>query len=480
MPEQFSPARAAIDIGSNTLHIVIARSTPDTLDIVDDQVDMVRIGESVDANGEISPQKCDTAISVLKKYNDAAEKHKAEKIFTVATEAIRKASNSSNFLKQVKQETGLDVQIISGTAEATFTFFGATYELNNNPNAPAQVGVVDLGGGSMELITAKNRQITWQTSIQIGSGWLHDRYLPSDPPTREQIDVARTFLRTYLNGMRIKQTPRMFVVTGGSANSLLFMARKALRLDPATHQLTRDDLGRCEVLLSTLPAEEIAERYDQPLERARILLAGALVIEEVMGRFGLNEITVSEHGIREGVLIAYARYGEEWLNYAEHRANTGKSQNPQDEPFVQSAQRMLTDRTQKMLEWPAEIQKHQDIEAVHKMRVASRRLRATLDAYESCCDPKLYKKVYREIKKAADILGAVRDTDVMLQHLHEQLEQAPQEDRPGVQWFIDRISAYRRDREQELDNFLQSFDGAGLKQDIDSALKKGAGSNGKS
>jgi exopolyphosphatase/pppGpp-phosphohydrolase len=280
--------------------------------------------------------------------------------------------------------------------------------------------------------------------------------------------------------MRIKQTPPMFVVTGGSANSLLFMARKALRLDPSSNRLTRDNLGRCEVLLSSLSAKDIAEDYDQPLERARILMAGALIIDEVMGRFGLNEITISQHGIREGVLIAYARYGEEWLNYAEHVANAGQSQNPEDEPFVQSAQRLLSDRTKKMLGWPAEIQKHQDTEAVHKMRVASRRLRATLDAYESCCDPKLYKKVYREIKKAADILGAVRDSDVMLQHLHEQLEQASQEDRPGVQWFIDRISAYRQDREQELDNFLQSFDGVALKQDINLALKKGAGSNGKS
>src|SRR2546428_9720288 len=151
MQEQSPPMLAAIDVGSNTIHIVVARCFPDTLDIVDDQVEMVRIGKSVTATGEISAEKCDAALTVLRQYKALAEQHGAEQVFVVATEAIRQARNSAEFLACVQQETGLQVQIISGAAEAKLTFLGATYEAAREPGAPDALGVVDLGGGSMEM-----------------------------------------------------------------------------------------------------------------------------------------------------------------------------------------------------------------------------------------------------------------------------------------------------------------------------------------
>ncbi len=489
MQDQYSPVRAAIDIGSNTIHIVVARSTLDNLDIVEDQVEMVRIGESVNATGEISQQKRDDAIATLNRYKALAEQHGAEQIFVVATEAIRQATNSSEFLQDIQRETGLEVQIISGTAEAVLTFFGATYEVNREPNSPTQVGVMDLGGGSLELITAKNMQITWRTSVPIGSGWLHDRYLPSNPPTYEEVAVADTFLQTYLQNMSIKRFPPVLIVTGGSANSLLHLVHRAFHLDMGVSRLTHDDLVRSMGLMSALPAEEIAQRYEQPLDRARVLPAGALIIQKVMARLRLEEIQVSEHGIREGVLLAYARYGDRWLktvNESADQAEQGKAiktsaqmVSPREETFAQSGRRMLLERTKKMLDWCDEVLKHEDVEAVHKMRVASRRLRATLDAYESCCDPKVFKKFYREIKKAADNLGAARDTDVMLQNLHAQMEQMPDEDRPGVQWLIERLKDYRQERQEALEQFLHSLDEDDLKEQAASCIPEGVAANGK-
>src|SRR5713101_5360550 len=102
MHEQFSPMRAAIDIGSNTIHIVVARATTNDLAIVADEVDLVRIGASVTASGAISPQKCQQAIATLQQYKTLAEQHGAEQIIVVATEAIRQASNSAEFLAQVQ------------------------------------------------------------------------------------------------------------------------------------------------------------------------------------------------------------------------------------------------------------------------------------------------------------------------------------------------------------------------------------------
>ena len=321
MQDQQSPMRAAIDIGSNTIHVVVARCKPDDLDIVEDEVELVRIGESVNASGEISPEKRDAAIATLRQYKELAQQHDAEEVLVVATEAIRKASNSAEFLENVQRENGLQVQLINGDVEAVLTFYGATYEQLKEPGAPAQLSVMDLGGGSTELVMSQNMHISWRTSVPIGSGWLHDRYLSSNPPTADDLDTAQTFLRTYLQGMRIKQQPASLIVTGGSANSLLFLAQKAFRLDKSSSRLTYDDLAHCEGLLEALPAEEISQRYEQPLGRARILPAGALIIREVMSRLNLREITVSPHGIREGVLLAYERYGENWLERVNQEAS---------------------------------------------------------------------------------------------------------------------------------------------------------------
>jgi exopolyphosphatase/pppGpp-phosphohydrolase len=486
------PMRAAIDIGSNTIHLVVARCTPHDLEIVEDQQELVRIGESVTATGEISQEKIKAAIATLRRYKALARKHKASPILVVATEAIRQASNSDAFQEQVLSKTKLTVQLISGTAEAALTFFGSTYEVFKEPHHPAQIGVMDLGGGSMELVTARNMHITWRTSLPVGSGWLHDRYLTSNPPTSDDVTVAETFLQTYFRGLQLKHHLPVLIVTGGSANSLLFLARNAFHLDVQHTQLTQQDILRCQGLLISLPAEEIAQRFEQPLARARILLAGALIIQTVMTRLNINEIHVSSHGIREGVLLAYERYRERWLEIVSQSAealnhmqpSNGKldgyvAYTPEGEPFAQSGRRLLQERTQTMLEWPEEVLKHEDVEAVHKMRVAIRRLRATLDAYQSICDPKSFKKVYRQVTHIADALGAARDTDVMLINLHAQLEQMKSEDKVGVEWIVERLQTFREQKQLELESFLQALDEDDLRKQVESSIQEGVASHGK-
>lgn len=488
MREQTSPMRAAIDIGSNTIHIVVARTTPDDLDIVVDQEELVRIGESVTSTREISQEKTDESIAVLKRYKAQASRRKADPIFVVATEAIRQASNSADFVEQVQSKTKLDVQLISGNAEAALTFFGTTYEVNKEPGHHAQIGVMDLGGGSLELVTARNMHINWRTSIPIGSGWLHDRYLPSNPPTYDEIAVADAFLRTYFQGMPLKHHPPVLIATGGSANSLLYLVHRAFHMEEHQRCLTQQDLIRCQGLLSSLTAEEIADRYNIEIARARILLAGALIIQTVMARLHVNEIQISSHGIREGVLLAYERFGERWLEIVSSNASLNHAQQPEvsgpiipeEEPFAHSGQRRLKERTHKMLELPQEVLKHEDVEAVHKMRVASRRLRATLDAYQSICEPKIFKKVYLQVKEAADALGAARDADVMLLNLREQLDQVGSEEQDGVQWMIERLDTFRQQKQEELESFLQTFDEESLTKQIALLIPEGGKQNGKS
>lgn len=486
---QQAAIQAAIDIGSNTIHVVVARCLPSDVLIVADEVEMVRIGESVTQTGTISEQKRDAAIQVLQQYKALAERHEAQSIFVVATEAIRKASNSAQFLTDVKNVTGLDVYLIDGNVEATLTFYGATYELLQLPDVPEILGVMDLGGGSTELITAQQEHIRWRISIPLGSGWLHDRYLPSDPPTADEKEIAFTFLDTYLKGVHPEQNPPALIVTGGSANSLLSMARLVFARDENETRLTIQDIAQCVDLLSTLPAAEVAQRYQQPAARAKILPAGTLIIQAVMERFQLQEIRVSPHGIREGVLLAYARFDNQWLQRVQAIAKgedeqatkqKASSHKEDEQTFYQAGRKAVLERAHKLLFWREDILKDEDIEAVHKMRVATRRLRAALDAYESLCEPKHFKKVYRRIKKIADMLGNARDTDVMIQNLRQQADHVGSDEQAGIEWFIERLEAYRRRQQVVLEDFFKSFDEQAFIRHVEACFVESEDKRGKS
>ncbi|HLG75538.1 MAG TPA: hypothetical protein VKX46_03950, partial [Ktedonobacteraceae bacterium] len=205
---------AAIDIGSNTIRVVVAHGSPDTLEVLATDEALVRIGESVNATGQISAQKRTDTLTVLRRHLALAAQYDAAPVLAIATEAIRKATDRDDFIAQIQHETGLTVQIIAGDVEAVLTFYGATYGLHHIPDAPTHVAVMDLGGGSTELVLAEQMHMTWHTSLAIGSGQIHDRFLMNDPPTAEDLSVARTFLDTYFAGLAIKHVPSTLLATG--------------------------------------------------------------------------------------------------------------------------------------------------------------------------------------------------------------------------------------------------------------------------
>jgi hypothetical protein len=279
------------------------------------------------------------------------------------------------------------------------------------------------------------------------------------------MEEAQQFIDSTLQDVHVPENPPILIVTGSSASALLKLAQNAFELDKQSTYLTSEDLLRLQGLLNAMPAEEIAKRYEQPLGRARILPGGALIIHTVMKWLELDKIRISLHGLREGVLLAYTRYGDQWLeqvndlaSQAEKDSHEDKRAEEQKKDFVEFGQDALLKSAKKFVKWRDDILKNEDVEAVHKMRVASRHLRATLDAYQLCCQPKTFKTLNRRIKKLADRLGTVRDTDVMLQGLHEQLSQMSSQDQAGVQWLIDRLATYHKQQEKVLEASLQKLD----------------------
>jgi hypothetical protein len=497
---------ATIDLGSNSAKITVARVFDNTIEIIVHESTMIRLGESVNESGEITSEKQGAVITTLQKYQQLAQQHEASSITVVATEAVRQAQNRDAFLEAVQRETGLTIHILSGEIEAALTFLGATSDHEEVSDA----GIVDIGGGSTELITAQQGHIQWLISLPIGSGWLHDHYLSSDPPATNAIEEARTFLHEYFGQVQLLHEPapaeqarRLLIATGSSAKILLALAKQALKVDQEEHTLSRHDLLGCFGLLAALPAEEIARRYEQPFERARVLPSGALIILALMNSLQLEEISVSQRGVSEGALLAAQRYGENWMEHPDLQVDAshiGKAPTPSDldeddKPakdtphkdntlrlltFAETGQRELRKRGKTFLKGIDPVLQNEDIEAVHKMRVASRRLRATLDSYESACARKPFKGVYQEVKLAADLLGTARDTDVMLQNLEQQQQEVPDNERPGIQWLVSRLQSYREQQQEEIEAFFEDFRGKRFNRLVASCIPEGGSNRGKS
>jgi exopolyphosphatase/pppGpp-phosphohydrolase len=484
-----APAYAAIDIGSNTIRIVIGRYQTGHLHIIADDESFVGLGADVNTNGTITAAKQDQAISVLQRFQSLAKQHHTQNTIVVATEAVRKATNREEFLAHIHSVTGLTVDCISGEVEALLTFYGVTSTLSNDTSTPSPIAVMDLGGGSMELVFASGQHIDQHTSLPIGSGWLTNRYLASDPPTPDDVATAQAFLTTFFTSSTDKRsilpqpTPSVdlpLFVTGGSAQSLLSLVQRTFKLRDDSATLTRDELLRCEGLFQALSSEQIAQRYNVDVKRARVLPAGSLIIRAIMQHFHLQTVQVSMRGIREGVLLAYSQDGDAWLKRVQQQSLSSQQADQNDESFISSGRALLHDYARKMLSWREDVLKHEDIEAVHKMRVATRRLRAAMDAYQSICEPKQFQKVYTQVKRTADVLGQARDTDVMIADLQQRLQQIPPEDQTGIQWLIDRLTDYRTRYQHDLDTYLQGLDEDAFMHQLGTCLPQKEVHHGKS
>ncbi|HEU5382857.1 MAG TPA: CHAD domain-containing protein [Ktedonobacteraceae bacterium] len=143
-----------------------------------------------------------------------------------------------------------------------------------------------------------------------------------------------------------------------------------------------------------------------------------------------------------------------------------------EETFAQSGREELSKRAEAFLDWRDAVLTNEDIEAIHKMRVASRRLRATMDAYKPACRTKYFKQVYRTVKKAAYLLGAARDTDVMVQHVEGLMKIAPGEEQVGMRWFVEQLTSYRAACQHAIEGFLVSLDETAFQETVTSCLPK--------
>ncbi len=285
---------ACIDIGSNTTRLLVADCVEGKLIEVHQERAFTRIGKGLAASGAIGADKIEEVVAVVLGQLAAARRLGAGEIRGVATAAIRTASNGVALVEAIAAGTGLEVEIVSGEDEARLAFRGAAAMLEPDTAARCrQLGVVDVGGGSSEVVVgAAPDQVGWWASVPIGSGALTDHCLHSDPPGPAELESARHEVAAALAGLA-PPCPEVAVAVGGSATSLGRVAGPVLD--------TRS-LERALTVLTAESAAAVAERFLIDAQRARLLPAGLLILQ---GASRLLEATiqVGRGGIREGVLL---------------------------------------------------------------------------------------------------------------------------------------------------------------------------------
>jgi exopolyphosphatase/guanosine-5'-triphosphate,3'-diphosphate pyrophosphatase len=278
---------ACIDIGSNTTRLLVAEASDGALTEVLSQRAFTRLTSGRPIPEDKIALVAQTVASQVRLAREAGAQH----IRTVATAAIRDAPNRSELCAAVARAAGIEVVVLSGEDEARLAFAGATRTLQHAPLGV--IAVVDVGGGSSELVIGTMAGgVTWSASFRVGSGFLADHYLRSDPPAPDELDNVRRHVGGVFEGLVTPPADVAYAV-GGSATSLR-------RLVGA--ELSHDTLARGLHVLGGATIAEVAQRFELHTERVRVLPAGMLLLDEA-SRVLRGPLRIASGGLREGVLL---------------------------------------------------------------------------------------------------------------------------------------------------------------------------------
>lgn len=298
---------ATLDIGTNTVLLLVAEPDGARFRPVVERAEITRLGKGVDRTGRLADEAIEATVAAVTRFAEEARALGASEIACVATSASRDAANGAVFRERLQREAGVTAEIISGDLEAALTYRSATREVGTG----APLAVLDIGGGSTELVLGDAGQVRFQKSFDIGSVRLTERFVRSDPPAAAEQEA----MAGYVDGILAEapSPPPGFRLVG--------IAGTVTTVYAVRHGIEPYDSTR--VHLATMPFDEVRaerERYfaltveqrralrGMEPKRADVIAAGALILERAMARLGASEVVVSDRGIRWGLL--YERFGK--------------------------------------------------------------------------------------------------------------------------------------------------------------------------
>jgi len=304
---------AAIDMGTNSIHMVVVRIQPmlPAFTIIAREKDTVRLGDRCQETGRLTPQAMERAIAALRRCQDIAKSLNAEQIIAVATSAVREAPNGREFLKQVEADLALSVNLISGQEEARRIYLGVLsgMEFNNQPHI-----IIDIGGGSTELILGDSHEPRSLSSTKVGAVRLSAEFITTDPISNAEFNYLQAYVRGQIERsveelqahVQPQESPRLIGTSGTIETLAAIHAREKLGIVPTPlngYQLSLKDLRELVTRLRKLSYAERAAIPGMSERRSEIIVAGAVILQEVMGLLGIEFISVCERSLREGVIV---------------------------------------------------------------------------------------------------------------------------------------------------------------------------------
>jgi exopolyphosphatase / guanosine-5'-triphosphate,3'-diphosphate pyrophosphatase len=294
---------AVVDIGTNSTRLLIAE--PDgagALRELERRSEVTRLGEGVDRTGELGEEPQARVLRVLDAYDELIADHAVERKTAVLTSAVRDAANGAEFAERVRAEHGVEGRTLSGDEEAALTFRGATAA---RPDDDGRLLVIDIGGGSTELVVGERREVAFHVSTQNGVVRHTERHLHDDPPTREQMDelsaaVRADFARHTQSGVDAA------VAVAGTPTSCAAIDLEVEPYDPARVEGHELSVRRLEEIRDRLAPLPLAERRAVPglhPDRAPTIVAGILILIEALRAFDLGLVQVSERDILWGAAL---------------------------------------------------------------------------------------------------------------------------------------------------------------------------------
>jgi exopolyphosphatase/guanosine-5'-triphosphate,3'-diphosphate pyrophosphatase len=300
--------RAVVDIGTNTTRLYIASLRDGRIaDELERRTKVTRLGAGVDADGSLAEDAMQRVYDTLEDYKRLIDEHDVDESVAVLTSATRDAANGEEFARSVQHRYGLEPHILKGEEEARLTFLGATSD--RDPDSTTPTLVIDIGGGSTELVIGAGREAEFFVSTQAGVVRQSERNLHSDPPEPAELDElardARAILADGVPAERRRAVEHAIAVAG-TATSLAAIAQDLDPYDPAkVHGYVLDSTKRDEIKdrLAAMTTEERKQVKGLDPARAPTIVAGIVILTEVMNVFGLDRVEVSEHDILRGAAL---------------------------------------------------------------------------------------------------------------------------------------------------------------------------------
>lgn len=290
-----SPVLAAIDVGTNAVRLELARPDPDgALETLHQERDPIRPGEGVFATGSMPRETADRLLSTLRRYAALCRRHKAL-VRAVATSALREARNSADIVRRVREEAGLDLEVVSGKEEARLICLGV---LHRKPPSTRSL-LVDIGGGSTEVATATGEKPDNLWSLALGAVRLSEVFNASRSVTPKQLRLMRSFVAEVVRKTLPEKLPRLPHVALGSSGTINAVVSFAAS-DNAGSASVRQITHAVETLAG-MPPERRRKRFDP--RRADIIVSGAVILEGVAKHLGVDSVAAVNRGLRDGLLV---------------------------------------------------------------------------------------------------------------------------------------------------------------------------------